>query len=155
MSGFDIVLMRNDEAYNKISKSPVTIQTVNGTLKEECTIVDPEILVEYTGALTTANYAYISEFGRYYFIKNAESYRNNLWSIQLHTDVLKSFASDILSSPAIIARSSSNFNMMLNDDHYFTQENPYIFTQTFPNGFNTAQASFVLALIGESVPVSS
>lgn len=152
---FDVVLMRNDEPYNKISKTPVTIQTVSGTLKEECTLVDPEILIEYSTAVTGANYAYIAEFGRYYFIKNAESYRNGLWSIQLHTDVLKSFASSIMSSPAIVARSSSNFNMMLNDDHYFTQENPYIFTQVFPSGFNTAQASFILALIGESVSASS
>ena len=148
---FQIVLMKNSDPYNKINKNPTTVQTVEGTLKEECTIVDPEVLIEYTGALTSANYAYIAEFGRYYFIRNAESYRNGLWSIQLHTDVLKSFASSIMSSPAIVARSSSNFNMMLNDDHYFTQENPYIFTQTFPSGFNTAQASFILALIGESV----
>ena len=148
---FQIELMKNSDPYNKINKNPASVQTVEGTLKEECTIVDPEVLIEYTGALTSANYAYIPEFGRYYFIRNAESYRNGLWSIQLHTDVLKSFASSIMSSPAIVARSSSNFNMMLNDDHYFTQENPYIFTQEFPSGFNTAQASFILALIGESV----
>ena len=148
---FQIELMKNSDPYNKINKNPASVQTVEGTLKEECTIVDPEVLIEYTGALTSANYAYIPEFGRYYFIRNAESYRNGLWFIQLHTDVLKSFASSIMSSPAIVARSSSNFNMMLNDDHYFTQENPYIFTQEFPSGFNTAQASFILALIGESV----
>lgn len=148
---FQIELMKNSDPYNKINKSPASVQMVEGTLKEECTIVDPEVLIEYTGALTSSNYAYIPEFGRYYFIRNAESYRNGLWSIQLHTDVLKSFASSIMTSPAIVARSSSNFNMMLNDDHYFTQENPYIFTQVFPSGFNTAQASFILALIGESV----
>lgn len=148
---FQIQLMKNTDPYNKIRKSPAAVATVEGTLKEETTIVDPEILIEYSSSLTGANYAYIEAFGRYYFINNVESYRNGLWSVKMHADVLMSFSSSILSSPAIVARSSNNFNMMLNDDHYFCQENPYIFTKAFPSGFNTAQASFVLALIGESV----
>lgn len=152
---FPIVLMLNTAPYNKINKTPDidlhTIKTVSGELKEECTLVDPVIMIEHSGSFTGINYAYIEQFGRYYFIKNAESVSNGLWSVEMHTDVLKSFASSIMSSPAIVARSSSNFNMMLNDDHYFTQENPYVFTKNFPSGFDTSTASYVLALVGVSV----
>lgn len=147
---FAIDLYSNTEPYNKILKSPTRILETSGELKEECSLIDPEVIIEYAGTLTGVNYAHIPEFGRYYFIKNIESYRTNLWRVTLHCDVLFSFSAGILSSPAIAARSSNNFNMMLNDDHYYTQENPMIFTKAFPSGFNTAQASYVLALIGQA-----
>lgn len=150
---FYIHLKNNTEPYNKINKNTdsMTTLTLSGELTDASTIVDPVILVEYNGALTGFNYAHIPEFGRYYFIKNVESVHNGLWSIEMHTDVLKSFSNAILNSPAIVSRSSSNFNMLLNDDHYFTQENPYIFTKEFPSGFDTSTASYVLALVGVSV----
>lgn len=147
---FDIHLMKNTDPYNKIWKTvdPEAGTTVSGELKENCTIVDPVITIQYSGAFIDYNYAYIPTFGRYYFIKNAETPSNGLWTLTMHTDVLMSFASSILNSPATVSRSSNNFNMMLNDDHYGIQENPYIFTKNFPGGFDTSLASYVLALVG-------
>lgn len=146
---FTVTVMQNDEPYNKINKSITSGTDYTGSLVDESSIVDPVIMVE-SATMPAGNYAYISEFGRYYFIKNIESYRTNLWRITMHCDVLRSFASGILSSPAIVARSSNNFNMLMNDDHYYTQENPYIFTKAFPSGFDTSQASYVLALVGQA-----
>lgn len=150
---FPIQLMLNSEPYNKIQKSPTVVATVSGTLKEECSLMDPEILIERSEPIIDANYAYIEfseNVGKYYFIKNVEAYRSGLWRVSMHCDVLMTYAAGILSSPAIVARSSSNFNMMMNDDHYYTQENPMIFTKAFPNGFDTSTASYVLALIGQA-----
>lgn len=149
---FVVNLMYNHDPHNKISKSPSSVISLTGTLKEETSIVDPEILIEYAGTLTSCNYAYIPEFLRYYFIKDIENYRNNLWRVKMHCDVLKTFSEGILGSPCIVKRSSSDFNMMLNDPYFKTQQNPLIMTQTFPNGFDVSQASYVLALIGEAVP---
>lgn len=151
---FAVDLKLNTEPYNKITKNPATVFTATGELKEECSLVDPVILIAADTAPTGVNYAYIAEFGRYYFIKNIESYRTGLWSIEMHCDVLKTFASGILSSPAVVSRSSSNFNMMMNDDHYYTQENPHIFTKAFPSGFDTSADSYILALIGQAVASS-
>lgn len=147
---FDITLMSNSEPYNKIQKSPSAIITLSGTLKDNCSLIDPVVLIDREAAITDANYAYIPDFGRYYFIKNIESYKTGLWLVSMHCDVLMTYAAGILSSPAIVSRSSSNFNMFLNDDHYYTQENPMIFTKAFPSGFDTSQASYVLALIGQA-----
>lgn len=149
--GFDVTLMVNNDPYNKIQKSPVTVgNAYKGVLKEECSLVDPVILLEIDSVPVGANYAYIEAFGRYYFIKNVESYRNGLWSVSLHCDVLMTYSAGILASPVVVARSSSNFNMLLNDDSYYCQENPHIFTKAFPSGFDTSTASYVLALIGQA-----
>lgn len=151
---FSIVLMNNKDPYNKISKNPETVRSVSGTLKEETSIVDPVILIEFAGTLTDCNYAYIEEFSRYYFIKNIESFRTNLWKVELHCDVLKTFSEGILGSPCIVKRSSNRFNMYLNDPYYRTAQNPFIFTKNFPSGFDLSTASFVLGLVGTSTPVS-
>lgn len=149
--GFDVTLMLNSEPYNKISKSPSTVLTARGELKEDCSLMDPVILIASDTTPTGVNYAYIEAFGRYYFIKNIESYRTGLWSVEMHCDVLKTYSAAILSSPAVVARSSSNFNMLMNDDHYYCQENPHIFTKAFPKGFDTSADSYILALIGQAV----
>lgn len=151
---FNVSLILNSDPYNKIDKDVTNvIATYTGSLVDESSIIDPVILVE-SETLPGGNYVYIADFGRYYFLKNIESYRTGLWRLSLHVDVLTTYAAGILSSPAIVARSSSNFNMLLNDDHYYCQENPHIFTKAFPSGFDTSVASYVLALVGKAVSAS-
>ena len=72
---FSIVLMNNQDELNKIKKNPAPVRTLTGNLRDGTSIVDPEILIEYDGALTDCNYMYISTFHRYYFITNIESVR--------------------------------------------------------------------------------
>lgn len=150
---FVIDLMYNSAPYNKITKNPTSVRQLTGTLREETSIVDPEVNIEYNGALTDCNYAYIEQFRRYYFIRNIESVRNGLWRVYMHCDVLKTFSEGILGSPAIIERSTNNFNKYLNDPYFKCQQNPIIMTKNFPNGFDTSTATYVLALVGESVDV--
>lgn len=149
---FTINTYNMTEPVNKIDKSlglsPVGSYT--GQLVDGTSIVDPDILIESSG-VPGGNYAFIGEFGRYYFIKDKVSVKNGLWRLQMHVDVLKSYASGILSSTAIVARNSTNYNQMLNDSEFKIQENPIIMTKTFPSGFDTSVSSFVLDLIGVSV----
>ena len=149
---FPIQLMTNSEPINKINKSPSNVgNAVEGSLMDACSIVDPVVLIELDSVPAGVNYAYIAAFNRYYFIRDVQSYRTGLWKFTMHCDVLKSFSAAILSSPAVVARSSSNFNMLLNDDKYFCQENPHIFTKAFPSGFDTSADSYILALVGQAV----
>lgn len=156
---FYVYLMNNTEPYNKIRKNlpaltDSSVVKLDGTLKDGCSLVNPRIMFEISGSFPNANYAYIPEFGRYYFMKEPEADKTNLFTVEMHCDVLTSFASGILSSPAIVSRSSNNFNMLMNDDHYYCQENPHIFTKAFPGGFDTSTASYVLALVGQSEAVT-
>lgn len=145
---FEIKLMYNNEPMNKISKTPQEIRTVSGVLRDESSIVDPIILIETANPIA-ANYAYIGEFNRYYFIRNWEAVRNGLWRCTMHTDVLKTFAEGILGSPCIVARSTSKKNYFLNDNMLLRQQNEYVFTQNFPSGFNLNNSRFILSLIGD------
>lgn len=149
---FSIVLMNNRQELNKISKTPATVLTLNGNLKEETSIVDPQIIIEYNGALTNVNYAYIASFARYYFINDIESIANKLWRVSMHCDVLKTYSEGILGSEAIISNQENNWDPYLNDGQFRARNNPHIITRRFSGGFSGH--SYILALCGTSVPAS-
>ena len=151
---FTINFMYNNEPMNKISKSPQSLFSLTGTLKDETSIVDPEILVEYSNPIT-ANYAYIQQFSRYYYIRDITSVRTGLWRVRMHTDVLKTFSQGILGSPAIFKKSSSNYNLYINDPDYKCQQNDVIVTKEFPSGFNLEASRFVLTLFGDRTQTPS
>lgn len=147
---FVIDFMYNNEPMNKISKTPQILFQLTGTLKDESSVVDPVILVEKDNPIS-ANYAYIAAFNRYYYIKNIESVRNNLWRITMHTDVLKTFSEGILGSPCIVAKSSSRFNLYLNDSDYKCLQDDIIMTKSFPTGFDLSDSMYVVAILGDKV----
>lgn len=145
---FTIKFMFNNEPMNKISKTPQELFELTGTLRDEASIVNPVIMIEHNTPIN-ANYAYIAEFNRYYYIRNIEAVRTGLWRITLHTDVLKTFSEGILNSPCIVAKSSSRFNLYLNDSDYKCQQNDIIMTQNFPQGFNIAGSYYVITCLGD------
>ena len=150
---FNIVFMYNNEPMNKISKSPETKFTLTGTLRDESSIVDPVILVEKDDPID-ANYAYIEQFRRYYYIKDITAVRTGLWRITMHTDVLKTFSEGILNSPCIVAKSSSRFNLYLNDSDYKCEQCDLVFTKVFPSGFTITDSRYVAVILGEKEAAS-
>lgn len=88
-----ITLYNNSSEPNKISKhlTPINI-ALSGSLRNESEIVNPVVLIEGNiSSLQNANYARIESFGRYYYITEMKSIRNNIVELHLHTDVLMSF----------------------------------------------------------------
>lgn len=88
-----ITLYNNSSEPNKISKHLTPINTaLSGSLRNESEMVNPVVLIEGNiSSLQNANYARIESFGRYYYITEMKSVRNNIVELHLHTDVLMSF----------------------------------------------------------------
>lgn len=143
---FSISLMNNQEELNKISKNPSIVMTLNGTLREETSLIDPVVIIEYNGTLTNVNYAYIPEFNRYYFITQIESVRTGLWRVCCHCDVLKTYAQAILGCECVVARNEKNYNLLLNDAYFKVYSNPRVQIANFPNKFTGE--SYVLVMKG-------
>lgn len=143
---FDIVLMNNTEELNKITKNPTTVRTLTGTLRDETDIVNPDILIEFDGALTDCNYMYIQALSRYYFITKITSVRNKLWRVTAHCDVLKTYSEGILGTEAVVARSESKYNLFLNDAMFKVYSNPRLQIAKFPSKF--IGESYVLVMNG-------
>lgn len=139
--------------YNNVSETTAIdkiineIYSISGALNDESSLLDPIIIFrgidEYIGVI---NYAYIEEFGRYYFITNIDSVRNNLWRLSFHVDVLYTYREQIKGNYAVIERNEIQYDLKLNDGIFKTQQNPRIVQKSFPSGFN--QWNFVLAVAG-------
>lgn len=136
---FTIVLQRNESETNKVDKSLTDLLTLSGTLRAECSIIDPTFQVEADLAnLTGCNYCTVSSFGRSYFVRNIVSVRAGLVELVCHVDVLSSFKAQLRANRGVIRRSESGslYNLNLNDGSLVAYQDPFILTEPFPAGFD-------------------
>ena len=90
----------------------------NGVLVEPCSIMKP--LIKFEGVqVWNYNYAYISQFSRYYFIDDYYT-ENGFWFAQMTVDVLASFKTYIGSSTQYIERAANKQNAYALDRFYPT-----------------------------------
>ena len=75
---------------NELSKTLGTATAMTGTLRDPCSLIDPDVLIE-SATVPAFNYAEISDFHRYYFVTSitAESY--HMYRVRMHEDVLMSW----------------------------------------------------------------
>ena len=150
----NITLYTNNSEKIAVDKTLTTLTTLTGTFREETTLTDPVVLLSDVSAfIGTANYAYIDEFGRYYFITGIDFVKANLWRVHMHVDVLMSFKTQIRAQKGIIERNEGTYNLKLNDGLFVTSQKPRIATFAFPQGFN--QWNFVLAAAGTADQVET
>lgn len=95
----------------QIGSAPITAQ-----LTYSVTISDPSFVMSYDANLINANYVYVQEWGRYYFIKDRRMIDGNRIEMSCHIDVLMSFKNEILNSDVIASRSASHANPWIPDD---------------------------------------
>lgn len=112
----ELVLYQNLSDPNEYPKNLTTIDTLNVLLLEESSIINPKFQVSNPNF--TANYCYVPDFNRYYYITNITVDKNRLFVINAKCDVLQSFFNEIKESPVIIKRSSKLdvLNSYMKDD---------------------------------------
>lgn len=134
----EIVFYKNNSEPERLIKTLSIPLTLTGTLREGSNVVNPEIIIEGNPAdfPTVYNYAYISEFSRYYYVGDPVAYRNTLINIPLNVDVLMSFKDAILANEAIIDKQDINGNVYLNDGVWAREAREFYTIKTFTNGFN-------------------
>lgn len=148
-SYFQIALQQNNSEPIKLDKDLTEIATLAGTLREECSIIDPVVLLEVPlDQIAGCNYVTISAFGRSYFVREIISVRTGLVRLSLHVDVLTSFKDGIRANKGIVRRAekADTYNLYLNDGSLQAYQDPYILTEPFPYGFTGA--CFIMATAG-------
>lgn len=139
---------------NVVNKTLTSELSLTGTLRESCSVLNPAMNIE-AETLVGKNYAYIPEFGRYYYIVDITSEYKNLWRVNMKVDVLMSFKSEFLGLNAIVSRNEARFNRYISDSRVIQQTNPILMTMRFP-GEHFSKDNLVLAVAGnKSVPVGN
>ena len=132
---------------NHVDKVITQIGTdITGTLRDDCSIINPVLQLEnFAGLdLTRVNYAYIVEFGRYYYINNI-TLKNKLYEISMHVDVLMSYKDSIRTNTAVVSRQENYYNLYLQDGVFKTEAFPHIQIVQFPDGFSDFNFIFSVA----------
>lgn len=130
-----IKLYKTPSEVNKVTKVLNDEISLTGELRESSSVITPIIKIEEDD-LTDYNYAYIPEFGRYYFITNITSVRNNLWELAMRVDVLMTYAAEIKANTAVIARNSNLWNLYYQDEQFKILNYETIQTKAFGVSLN-------------------
>lgn len=123
--------------YN-VSDEPITLvktltggTTLTGTLRAPASVTDPVIIIE-KNSFPTWNYAYVSEFNRYYFINNITSVNENLWMIDMHVDVLMSNNVAIRNCSAYVSRNQTALSIAYLPDTAYPVSMLYTYAESTP-----------------------
>lgn len=142
----EIRLYISNDEINKINKTLTNEIVLNGTLKDETSIINPIILIE-SDNLTQYNYCYIPIFKRYYFIKDITVVRNNLFRLFLDIDVLMSYKNEILDLDCVINKQENKSTPYINDNSRIYENRNFTSIVNFTNGFDD-DGNFILLTAG-------
>lgn len=110
-----VTLYNNSSEPERVSKSLSQVTSFTGHLKEDSSIITPTILMSGDGVVT-ANYMYIPQFNRYYFINDVKKGKNGLIELYAKCDVLYTYRNQIRACNALIERQESSYNPYLQDN---------------------------------------
>lgn len=142
---------------NRVDKSAylTKIAEYSGSVRGELNLMNPEILINTDlSNLNAANYLYIPDFQRYYFVKDPISVRTGISVVPCHEDVLMSFKGSIKNQYAVVARNQNDYSLYIDDDQFKAYQNLEEGCITFSSGFTTSGFSFVLITAGNTDYVS-
>ena len=130
---------KSDKMHMTKSISQIGNNITNAVIKENVSVTDPVFTLKaYSGFNpATANYCYIDELNRYYYITDITILTPDVYLISCHVDVLMSFKSDILDNTAVIARQQNLHDYYLNDGVFKTKAKSTFDIIKFPNGFTS------------------
>lgn len=140
------------------TKRPVSttpkLEFNNVELKAPSTVHGPSLLFSSltAGDEVRYNYAYISNWSKYYFITEW-TWENGLWRADLSEDVLATFKTDILSQNFYVLRSSSSYDGSINDNFYPVKNSiKHIYQDTTALWYTDMTSGFFVASIINSDP---
>ena len=145
-----IILYKNTRPSRNVARTLNSPLTLTGEPRSADTldILNPEIVIQYNSAVLSGyNFCYISAFGRYYFINDFRITGKSIM-LSMHVDVLYTYRNSVLNSQCIAERSSSNYELMLEDTAVSAVAGYDIFSRSLPYEFRPDMGRYVLAVAG-------
>lgn len=134
-----LIFSYNKSDERQIYKELISGETMEGSLRDESSIINPVILVSNTNVMKY-NFCYIPEWQRYYFVRNITSVRTNLYLIELECDVLMSFKNDIANFQVVVDKQTLDVNgdEYIDDGSLVCDNVMFNRIYNFSNGFNNS-----------------
>ena len=145
----EIKLYKNLSENNVIGKTLTQIKSVEANLKNDVSVINPTLVLNYTANILDSNYCFIPKFNRYYFIDEIVPITGDRCIVKCRVDVLESFKEDIKSLTVILDKTQSIYksNKYLDDGSFVVENKDFNAIYNFPNGFND-EGTFILICAG-------
>lgn len=145
----NITLKTTNSENNRVHKTFTGgSNSFNFDFKDESSVFTPSVIIGTTSNLTGYNYAEISDLGRKYFITDIIVLRANLYMLKLKTDVLSTWADQLMSTSAVLRRQENIYNLYLNDPEFKVLNKEQIVTKAFSGTGFSKNLQFVLTVSG-------
>lgn len=102
-----INLMTTTDDPRVVTKATNLVVSLEAKPTENCSVLNPQLLLNYSGSLINVNYMQIPQFGSYYFVDNITVSPGGQIVINGSIDVLKTYDFYIRSCTATVIRSES------------------------------------------------
>ena len=145
----EIKLYKNLSENNVIGKTLTSIKSVEANLKNDVSVINPTLVLNYTANILDSNYCFIPKFNRYYFIDEIVPITGDRCIVKCRVDVLESFKEDIKSLTVILDKTQSIYksNKYLDDGSFVVENKDFNTIYNFTNGFND-EGTFILICAG-------
>lgn len=145
---FTISLFKTNSENNRVVKTLTDEKQLSGELRNQTSVLSPSIRIESADNISTYNYAYISEFGRYYYITDIVSVRTNCWVVSLRCDVLMSYKDEIQGLNVILDNTQeTGLSNYLSSPNWVSLVKTKTDIKSFPSGLSE-QGEFILITAG-------
>lgn len=136
--------------YTIAKRKNSTLQPTGGTsidvnLKSGTSLVSPTFLLNHSGR---PGYNYVSYEGRYYFVKDTISVRNDLWEIVCEVDPLATYKTDILASTQFVSYSSTSGDTWLVDTRIPVLKSTSVSSNSSLTGILSTIGCYILSVVG-------
>ena len=143
----EIILYKSSSDPRVVTKTisdAITYSTA--TARDAFDAMGGSIIIATSSDLSDYNYAYISDVGRYYYIKDITVLRDGVWQLTISIDVLMTYDSAIRALHGTVDRQTNVNNGYISDPEYNALTFSAIVTKTFPNAMTSD--SIILMTIG-------
>lgn len=145
---FTISLFKTNSENNRVVKTLTDEKQLSGELRNQTSVLNPSIRIESADNISTYNYAYISEFGRYYYVTDIVSVRTNCWVVSLRCDVLMSYKDEIQGLNVILDNTQeTGLSNYLSSPNWVNLVKTKTDIKVFPSGLSE-QGEFILITAG-------
>lgn len=144
----DFILMINKSDDNYLDKNLEPGITVQGVIKDDCSIENPILKITGSNSILLYNYVVIPDFKRAYFIRDKVVGLNNYYELYCEVDVLETYKDVIKNNPCIIgATEQSGYNKYLRHESYVATVKHKTDIVPFSAGLNN-NGEFILITAG-------
>ena len=145
---FTISLFKTSSENNRVVKVLTNERQLSGELRNQTSVLNPNIRIESVENIAGYNYCYIPEFGRYYYIVDIMSVRTNCWDVSTRCDVLMSYKDEIQNLNVILSNTQEKgLSNYLASPNWVNLVKTKTDIKVFPSGLSE-QGEFILITAG-------